>query len=431
MIVCRKVAKAQRDMMNNEQGSPLRLGDFAARNIGFRIRRGIVFLSICMTQNPIALAGEWSGQIGAEYRGFIYEPLLPEQHQNYFSLYAQPEYRHRWDNDKQGIAFVPFARVAQHDEQRTHADIRELAWFKAGEGYEWRAGIRKVFWGVTESQHLVDIINQTDLVENIDGEEKLGQPMINLALIRSWGTLDLYILTGSRERTFPGREGRLRTALPVDTEQAVYESNRGRRRLDYAARWHKSLGNWEIGLAHFAGTARDPRLLPGLGSDGTLALIPYYDVIDQTSLDIQVTQGAWLWKLETIRRAGQGPTYAALTAGFEYTLTGIFDSGVDLGLLAEYLHDDRGTSAPTPFQNDVFAGLRLAFNDVASSEALVGIIADRDSDAHLISLEASRRLGKGSKISLEGRWFSAVPATDLLYSQRRDDYVQLELAHYF
>ena len=429
MIACRKDAKAPRTAPNNEQDKSLRLGVFAAKNIS--VTGWVLFLSVYLASVPFARAGEWSGQVGAEYRRFIYEPLFPEQHQNYFSLFAQPEYRHRWDNDKQGIVFVPFARLAQYDEQRTHADIRELAWFKAGEGYEWRAGIRKVFWGVTESQHLVDIINQTDLVENLDGEEKLGQPMLNLAVIRPWGSLDFFVLTGSRERTFPGREGRLRAGLPVDTEQAVYESNRGRRRLDYAARWHKSLGSWEIGLSHFAGTAREPRLLPGIGSDGTLALIPYYDVIDQSSLDLQVTQGAWIWKLETIRRAGQGPTYAALTAGFEYTISGVFDFGIDVGLLAEYLYDDRGTTAPTPFQDDVFAGMRLAFNDAASSEALLGAIVDRDSDARILSVEASRRFGKSTKLSLEGRWFHGMPATDLLYSQRRDDYVQLELAYYF
>ena len=151
----------------------------------------------------------------------------------------------------------------------------------------------------------------------------------------------------------------------------------------------------------------------------------------RSSLDVQVTSGAWLWKLETIRRAGQGPTYAALTAGFEYTITGILDSGIDLGLLAEYLYDDRGVMATTPFQDDIFAGMRLAFNDVSSSEALFGIIADRDSDAYIVSLEASRRFGKSTKLSLEARWFNGIPATDLLYSQRRDDYVQMELAYYF
>jgi hypothetical protein len=390
----------------------------------------LLAVSLCLGAGAVQ-AGEWSGQVGGEYRGFFEAPLFPEQHDSYLSAFAQPEYRHAWDNDKQRIAFVAFGRASQHDEARTHADIRELNWQKSGAGYEWRVGIHKVFWGVTESQHLVDIVNQTDLVENPDAEDKLGQPMINLTLVRGWGTLDFFVLTGFRERSFPGREGRLRTALPVDTQQAVFESDRGRRRIDYALRWHQTLGDWEAGLAHFSGTSRDPRLLPGIGSAGAPALIPYYDVIDQTSLDAQVTKGAWLWKLETIRRAGQGPAYAALTAGFEYTVSGILDSGSDLGLLAEYLYDDRSAGATTPFQDDLFAGMRLAFNDVSSSEALLGIIVDRDSDARIISLEANRRLGKSTKLSLEARWFSGIPATDLLYSQRHDDYVQLELAYYF
>ena len=394
-------------------------------------RFGRLIAAVLCLGSATVQAGEWSGQVGGEYRGFFETPLFAEQHRSYFSVFAQPEYRHSWDNDKQRFAFVAFGRISQYDEARTHADIRELNWQKSGAGYEWRVGIQKVFWGVTESQHLVDIINQTDLVENPDGEDKLGQPMINLTLVRDWGTLDFFVLTGFRERTFPGREGRLRAALPVDTEQAVYESSRGRRRIDYALRWRKSLGDWEVGLAHFSGTSRDPRLLPGIGGDGAPALIPHYDVIDQTSLDVQVTSGAWLWKLETIRRAGQGPAYAALTAGFEYTISGILDSGIDVGLLAEYLYDDRGVMATTPFQDDIFAGMRLAFNDVSSSESLFGIIADRDSDARIVSLEVSRRFGKSTKLSLEARWFNGVPATDLLYSQRRDDYVQMELAYYF
>ena len=390
----------------------------------------LMMIPLCLGY-AVVQAGEWSGQVGGEYRGFFEAPLFPEQHSSYFSAFAQPEYRHSWDHDKQRIAFIAFGRVAQYDEARTHADIRELNWQKSGDGYEWRLGIQKVFWGVTESQHLVDIINQTDLVEDPDGEDKLGQPMVNLTLVRNWGTLDFFVLTGFRERTFPGREGRLRTALAVDTDQAVFESNRGKRRIDYALRWHKSLGNWEVGLAHFSGTARDPRLLPGIGGDGVPVLIPYYDVIDQSSLDVQATTGAWLWKLEAIRRAGQGPAYAALTAGFEYTISGVLDSGIDLGLLAEYLYDDRGAMATTPFQDDLFAGMRLAFNDVSSSEALLGIIADRDSNARIVSLEASRRFGKSTKLSLEARWFSGIPATDLLFSQRRDDYARLELAYFF
>jgi len=72
--------------------------------------------------------------------------------------------------------------VDEHDDNRTHGDIRELSWIHVGSNWETRVGVRKVFWGVTEGRHLVDIINQTDAVDQVDGEEKLGQPMINLSV---------------------------------------------------------------------------------------------------------------------------------------------------------------------------------------------------------------------------------------------------------
>jgi hypothetical protein len=109
----------------------------------------------------------------------------------------------------------------------------------------------------------------------------------------------------------------------------------------------------------------------------------------------------------------------------------VFDSDIDLGALAEYLYDERGKNAPTPFQDDVMLGVRLALNDTQSSELLLGVIGDRDSDARMTSLEASRRVGEKWKLTLEARAFSGVPPTDPLHSMRRDDYVQLELTRYF
>lgn len=395
------------------------------------MKAAILLVGVFVIVSPPALAaGEWSGFVGLEYRGFNHAPLLPEQHRNYFSLAAQPEYRAQWDNGRQGVTFVPFARASQYDNERTHADIRELTWFKTGDGYEWRVGIRKVFWGVVESQHLVDIINQTDLVENIDTEDKLGQPMVNLALIRDWGTLDLFVLPGFRERTFPGVEGRLRTNPRVDTKEAMYESAAERGRVDLAARWSKSLGAFDVGVSQFNGTSREPRLVPRISPTGVV-LIPFYEVISQTGLDVQATLGAWLWKLEAIRRSGQSPSFTAATGGFEYSFTGVFGSGIDLGVLAEFLYDDRGTRAPTPFQKDVLVGARLGFNDAQSSEILVGVIADRDSDARFYNLEASRRIGDQWKLSVEARAFADIPHGDPLFGFRRDDYLQLELARYF
>ncbi|MGB5339328.1 MAG: hypothetical protein WBO06_09565, partial [Gammaproteobacteria bacterium] len=275
----------------------------------------------CSLLLPARLAaGEWSGYLGVEARLFQHDPVAPAQHDHFnLSLVTEPEFYSEWDNGRQSFTFQPFLRLDQHDSARTHGDIRELLWQKAGQSWELSAGISKVFWGVAESQHLVDIINQTDLVEDIDQEDKLGQPLVNLALIRDWGTIDLYVLPGFRERTFPGRDGRLRSIPRVDTDHPLYASAAEDRHIDFAIRWSHYIGDWDFGLAHFSGTSREPRLLPGLTAGGEAVLIPLYETIDQTSLDLQATLGDWLWKLEWLTRSGQGDRYSAAVGGFEYT----------------------------------------------------------------------------------------------------------------
>ena len=380
------------------------------------------------------VAAEWSGSVSYEYRYFSHDPLYPEQHGNNSSIALQPEYHHQWDNGRQLFSFVPYVREDENDDARSQTDIRELSWLKASEVWEFRLGIRKVFWGVTESQHLVDIINQSDLAANPDGEDKLGQPMINLALIGDYGTLDLFVLPYFRERTFPGEKGRFRSQYYVDTEQdAVYQSSDKEEHIDYAARWARSIGVWDIGLSQFYGTSRDPLFTAGFNDQGKPVLIPVYNLIHQTGLDVQATIDSWLLKLEYIHRSSDLESYDAATAGLEYTFYGIFSTPTDLGLVLEYLYDDRDDKATTPFENDVMLGLRFAFNDTQSTDALIGVIKDADKDTAIYSIEASRRLGEAWKLSLEARIYDKVDETDpLLYnSVRNDDYVQLELAYYF
>ena len=373
-------------------------------------------------------AGELSGYIETEVRYFPESPLSVDQYDGFnFSLSAKPEYHHQWDDGKQSFDFIGFARVDEHDSKRSHFDIRELSWIKAAEAWELRAGIRKVFWGVTESQHLVDVINQTDLVEHLDGEEKLGQPMINLALIRDWGTLDFFILPYFRERTFPGKQGRLLNGgIPIDVDQARYESSAEEHHVDWAIRFEKTLGNWDIGISHFDGTNRTPRLLMEKG-----VFIPFYEQIQQTGLDLQLTQDSTLWKLELISRNESTGSYTALTGGFEYTFVGIFNSNADLGIITEYLFDDRQDYAMTPFANDLMFGMRLTLNDEQSTELLAGSIVDLDNQSSMFLLEASRRLGDNWKLSLESYIYSNIDINDLTYGFRNEDVLQFTLAWYF
>ena len=391
-----------------------------------------ILLLLLLSTSFVTSAGEWSGYAGLEFRGFTQSAQDTRQdHSTNFSFTFEPEYYHQWDNGDQSIAFVPYVRFDENDNERTHFDIRELTYLKVAETWELRLGMRKVFWGVTEFQHLIDIINQTDLVENLDTEDKLGQPMINLALINDWGTVDLFVMPYFRERYFPGTTGRLRSIPDTRQDRSQFESAAKEKHIDLAARYSHYFGDWDIGLAHFYGTSRDPRLLLATDNSGNPFLIPFYDIINQTSLDVQATKGNMLWKFEALHRSGQASTYNALAAGFEYTFVGVMDSAIDLGVLSEYHYDDRGESSSSIFEDDIGIGARFAFNDMQSSEALLGLVFDRSTGGTFFNIEASRRLGDSWLLELQGRFFFDQKASDPAFSVSRDDYTELFLTYNF
>lgn len=377
-----------------------------------------------------AAAGEWSGNAGLEATAFFEDPLLPGQRNANLSLSAELEYYHDWDDGDQRFAMTPFVRLDRNDPERTHADLREFYWRRSFAGAELYVGVRKVFWGVTESVHLVDIVNQTDFVENLDGEDKLGQPMVSASWLPDWGTIELFAMPYFRERTFPGDDGRPRLPFSIDADAAQYESAAGRQRLDLALRYSHYFGDWDVGLAHFSGTARDPRLEPRPDPARGLVLVPHYDRLEQTSADVQATKGAWLWKLEAISRHNADGRSTAFAAGFEYTFTGVFDSAADLGVIAEYLFDDqpriRGGA-----DDDLAVGGRLAFNDPQDTELLAFSVIDTDTRASFSSVEGSRRLGQSWRLSLEARLFNNARPDEFLYTLRDDDYVELTLERFF
>ena len=376
-------------------------------------------------------AWDWSGNAAIEGRTFFQSPIDPRQYDNDGSVSIEPELAHEWNGGRDIFVARLFARLDARDDERSHWDIREFQWTHAGDGWETLAGVGKVYWGVTEAWHLVDIVNQTDLVENPDGEQKLGQPMLKFSLERGWGTLDFFALIGFRERTFPGVKGRIRTHPHVDPDLAFYESGAKQKRVDLAARWSHYIGDWDIGFSLFHGTSRDPLFVPMLNKRGERVLAPYYELIDQASLDVQATLGQWLWKLEALYRDSDSDGFYAWTGGFEYTLVGIAESVSDLGIVAEALYDQRGDESATPFNHDAFLALRWTANDEQSTELLAGVIVDWQNSSTLVNVEGSRRLGQAWKLSLQLRAWLNVDEKDLQHPFNRDDYMQLELARYF
>lgn len=333
--------------------------------------------------------------------------------------------------DYMNFELILFGRVDQHDRNRTHGDIRE-AFFELFFN-EWTLGfgIHKVFWGVTESRHLVDIINQTDLVEDFDTDIKLGQAMITTSYTHDKaGTYTLYLMSWARPLVFPGPFGRPTLPIPVDNDIRVYESPMKAGQIDVAFRWSHSMAGFDWGLSYFFGTTREPQLFETTSAAGFPVLQPVYELIHQGGLDLQYTIEGWLLKVESIVRGGQGKTFGAVAGGFEYTFYQVAGSIVDIGLILEYVYDSRDNNTFIVFDNDFFTGVRLSLSDVGSTEFLVGSFIDAADGSVFIAAEASRRFGESWKILLEGRGY--VPQADnVIRFFQNDAQIQLDIEFHY
>lgn len=405
-------------------------------SFSFHIQKTFLVISamilMIVTVTAVAADFRFSGSIGTEVRWFPESPEYEDQ-LNHFqpSMELETDLRWRFDNGSQFI-LNPYLYLDSQDGNRTHFDLREAYWYRPGEDWDILIGFNKVYWGVTESRHLVDMINQVDGVIDIDEEDRLGQPMINLSTQRDWGNIDLFVLTGFRVRTFADADGRPRTQLPVDTDSPEFESGAEETHIDYALRYTHVLDNWDIGAHLFYGTGREPHFNP---TPDNLRLVPFYSIISQAGIDLQYTRDAWLWKLESIVREGQGDTFAAFVGGFEYTFYQLDDSDMDLGILAEYLHDGRDesftTAPPTVFDDDIFVGIRLALNDIQDTSLLSGVVMDRDDQSSLFLIEAERRIGDNWKLQFEGRIFLNTSDNPALNQFKNDSYLNLKIERYF
>jgi hypothetical protein len=411
-----------------------------------------------------AYAVDWRGNIATEFTWFPDTSIGLDNWKTRASIAADVEIFHDF-SDNVTLTVHPFARIDQRDDERTHTDFRELILTTTGDTWEFSGGLGTVFWGVTESRHLVDVINQTDNVEGVDGEDKLGQLMLNLNLYRDIGEFQFYMLPHFRERTFASIDGRPFAGAVVDESAAQFESDRGDRHIDGAVRWSQSYDYWDVGLHYFNGTARDPLLVPLIQNgnvvvrDGVVVLAPRYIQTEQIGLDAQGLFGDLSVKAEIVSRYGDEiEDHVELVSGIEYTLVGVLsplqekeivssewcttegggpvkalicNDRMDLGVVVEYLWDERGDEATHPFQNDLLAGFRFALNDERSTDALFGIIQDLDGGATTISLEASTRVFDAHRLSIEARHFANTNDDPSFGAFGNESFIKLDFSYFF
>lgn len=394
--------------------------------VGSVILLGTVLLTWCDGQ-----AFEINGDLSIQGSLFPEPGAWPQQDQGALSLAGTLEYYQELSSTIQ-LNLVAWYRLDSNDSNRSHGDLRLAEFLYLQDNWELSCGLGRVFWGATEFVHLVDIINQTDQVEDRYGEEKLGQPMLHLTIPRSTYVLEAFVLPWFRERKFPGINGRFRPPLPVVISGSRYESAAGRHHLDLALRYSTTLGQGDLGLSYFTGTTREPALLFSTNPEGGIGLTPFYQQISQAGLDFQTVAGQFLLKAEATYRVGQGRPYGATTFGLEYAIIQIGGSTMDLGLIGEYVYDDRDDGwTSTIYQNDIMGGLRLSLNDMEDTTLLIGAISDIKYASTILSIEGSRRLRDRIRVNLDATLFLAVDPRDPAFSIAKDTVVQLEIVCYW
>jgi hypothetical protein len=372
------------------------------------------------------------GHAGIEVRWFPRSGADPRQGDLPVAAFVQPEFSYRWPAGGPRLRVTGFARWDDTDAERRGVDLRELLLSGTAGDWDWDAGVGKFFWGALEAAHFVDVVNQTDLAGDPDGEEKLGQPLVSLAWRGPVGRLGVFWLPGFRERDFPGAKGRLRTIPRVDDSAATFDRGSRRHHENAALRYETRVRSADVGLHVYRGTARDPLLAPAVNSAGEIVLRPRYPHGTQAGLDAQLAVGEWLGKAEVLHRHFAGETYWQAGLGAEYTFHGVAGSGADIGLIAEYLHDSRGRNPYNPFERDVAAGARWAWNDFGGTEVLGILIVDTARGDVVGKLEASRRFGGSWVARATARTFSRIPADAFpLNGYRRDAVVGFTLERHF
>ncbi len=382
--------------------------------------------SVALTAVGLALAGapplqaQWRGELSVRGQAFGNEISAPDVSAQEAALTLSGSWRHTWDQGRQTLVVAPFVRWDPTGE-RTRVDFRDLSWAYLWDRWEVRLGVGERFWGVTESLHLVDVINQREPIVGAQRYVKLGQPLAAVATRQPWGALEVILMPAFRERPFAGRAGLLWSSAPVSDERAEPQSG-FTWRPDAALRWSRAIGTLDVGVSGFLGTNREPRFTSETGAGGTAVLIPHYDRVAQLGVDLQLTTGSWLWKLEAVTLDPEPGRYLAAVGGLEYAFADY------LSVFAEYAFDSRGSDATTSFADDFFAAARLLMHD---GEVRAGAFIDRRSLNTMPSIQIKRRLGAASVLALEAGGFIGRRSREPWQARRQHDYLSLTLTRYF
>ncbi|MCV2881308.1 hypothetical protein [Actibacterium sp. XHP0104] len=292
-----------------------------------------------------------------------------------------------------------------------------------------RLGADQHPWARTEFARLSNVLNPRDFRADYEGDTLIGTPMLQWSTLAGTGTIDVIATGWASGNAYRQPEQRLRPS-PDLIGGTVWERPRATPGL--ALRYENSFDAVDLGVYLRRGPSYEAALVPVPSG-----VAPYYPWVAQAGLDMQVTTGALIGKLE-LRHTTNQPTRAggrqdgwAAALGAEYTFFGVAGSDGDMMLFAEYAWDQRGRDAWQIWQDDLVLGARWSANTIANTRLSAGLQLDLDYDTRALRLRLEHRLADGLTADLSVlHWLESDPA-DLVRDLRKDSHLQITIMRDF
>ena len=395
------------------------------------------------------------GELGLEARAFP-EDADPVTIDRGLGMFGRLEVDHR--HGRFGEKGRGFGRLDAFDRERTTLVAEELWAQVQGERFRLRLGMDVVNWTALEAFHPVDVVNARNLDSDLENLEKIGEPMAALQVQPFENTsVTAMFMPVYMKTLFPSPRSRLNFGPPgtdlrnarrlLDRNGALTDSDFG---PQGAVQVRQVVRSADLTLHFLEHMDRlEPIVLvdPMTGNIGLL-----FQTVRQVGGSYQQVFGPLVAKLEgayrwfappnasTVAQIGLLPnlTHGIVAGGLEYghahangsQSTFLLEGETVLGLT------EAERRALTPFQRDVFVGIRFARNDEAGREAVLATIVDLDHwGEYLVTAAYRQRIGETWTINLGLRIYQA-PAVPPLQATglallRNGDHVRFSLIRHF
>jgi len=391
---------------------------------------------------------EYQGHVGVESQAYILAPK--DKHKNNFTAYEQLEMSYAHESLK--LATRLYAQqdyydvVGDEENERTFGRIDELYGLYEFDEDTLSAGKNIRFWGALEVRNITDGFNTQDFRNDLFNPDKMGAWNLAYSHYTDSGEFSVIVKLNEENQKMAG--------LPyvyyffpafVTYEDELQSEESLQRPTVYVSYSGTSETEYPIDYALIVQHGYDSQRY--FRSDGPLNGTPvtfneHAYLVNKVMTYNTAVVDATLIKLEALYTDVIDDKlvsdYWHLGVGLEYTMT--FDElDGDLGLISEYyryetLDSDKLSDLELfeTFQNDLFLGLRYAFNDADDSSFIGGVIADLEYDEQAYYMEYETRLGDAYKLKLDYRYIepstSDITAYALLKCHER---LGLKVAYYF